>query len=87
MTTIGILAISILASLLFVVLDMGVYRESLGPAFYKQTLAYNSWQTYLMVIAAFIIALFRDWRSLKQSQGRKRLQRLRGERQSDRNNG
>jgi hypothetical protein len=84
MTTIGILAVSILTSLLLVVLDMGVYRESFGLALHKQSLAYNSWQTYLMVLAVFMIALFRDWRSRKQSQGRKRSRQLSGEQRSDR---
>lgn len=85
MTTIGVTAAAILASLLLALLDMSVYRESFGLAFYKQSLAYNSWQTYLIVIGAFIFALIQDWRSHKRSKGRQQSQRLRGEQRSDRN--
>jgi hypothetical protein len=87
MTTIGVLAASILASLLIAVLDMGVYHESFGYAIYKQSLAYNRWQTYLMVIVAFIVALSRDLRSYKRFRGgkqSKKTQRSSGEQHRDR---
>ena len=66
MTTMGVLAVAILASLLLALLDMNVYREAFGSALYRQTPAYIGWQTYFMVIAAFIVALFRDLRIQKR---------------------
>ncbi|MDQ8735006.1 hypothetical protein [Paenibacillus sp. LHD-38] len=72
MTTIGVLAVSILSSLLFALLDMDVFKENFGAALGKQSLNDNGWPTYLMIAAAFIMALFQDLRSLKRARIRKR---------------
>jgi hypothetical protein len=80
MTTIGVLAVSILASLLIALLDMDVYKENFGTALVKQSLNDNGWPTYFMIAAAFIMALFRDMRSLKRARIRKRSRLISGER-------
>lgn len=80
MTTIGVLAVSILASLLIALLDMDVFKENFGAAFGKQSLNDNGWPTYLLIAAAFFMALFRDLRSLKRARIRKRARLISGER-------
>ncbi|MEV5029005.1 hypothetical protein [Paenibacillus sp. LPE1-1-1.1] len=80
MTTIGVLAVSILASLLIALLDMDIYKENFGTALGKQSLNDNGWPTYLMIAAAFIVALFRDLRGLKRARVRKRPRIASGER-------
>jgi hypothetical protein len=80
MTTMGVLAVSILASLLIALLDMDVFRENFGAALGKQSLNDNGWRTYLLIAAAFIVALFRDLRGFKRARIRKRLRLASGER-------
>lgn len=80
MTTIGVLAVSILASLLIALLDMDVFKGNFGAALSKQSLNDVGWPAYLMIAAAFIVALFRDLRGLKRARVRKRPRLASGER-------
>ncbi|MGO4548456.1 hypothetical protein AB4Z29_27070 [Paenibacillus sp. 2TAB23] len=84
MTTVGVLAALLLASLLIALLDMGVYKESFGAALGKQGLNYNGFQTYLLLAAALGLSLFRDWRSTRRARRHKRQRSARKETRGNR---
>ncbi|MFC5652678.1 hypothetical protein ACFPYJ_26880 [Paenibacillus solisilvae] len=71
MTIIGLLTVVLLSSLLLAVLDMYVFHETLQQAFSKQGFGYNSWQTYLILAAAFAIPIIRRYRIIRRHRNRR----------------
>ncbi|MEW9702143.1 hypothetical protein [Paenibacillus sp. SI8] len=63
MTGIGLLSITILTFVLMALLDIKVYHESFGTAFFRLSYGFNdNWKAYLLLAGAFIIALISDLR-------------------------